>query len=71
VVVSAHKQSGFPMYTLYYWPGFTGRVEAAMLLLEDAGVPYTLDRDPAAFLAGQGQAGAKNQGFPAFACHCR
>jgi hypothetical protein len=68
VVVSAHKQSGFPMYTLYYWPGFTGRVEAAMLLLEDAGVPYTLDRDPAAFLAGQGQAGAKNQGFPAFAC---
>lgn len=50
-------------YTLYYWDGFTGRAEAAILLLADAGVQYTLNRDVKGFLYQGG-----NQSIPCFAC---
>lgn len=50
-------------YRLYYWEGFTGRAEAPILLLEDIGVAYTLDRDVKGFLYKGG-----NQSNPCFAC---
>jgi glutathione S-transferase len=50
-------------YTLYYWAGFTGRAEAPILLLEDLGVKYMLDRDVKSFLYKGG-----NQSNPCFAC---
>lgn len=50
-------------YTLYYWEGFTGRAEGPILLLEDIGVKYTLDRDVKGFLYKGG-----NQSNPCFAC---
>jgi hypothetical protein len=50
-------------YTLYYWEGFSGRVEAPILLLEDAGVKYTVNRDVKGFLYKGG-----NQAEPCFAC---
>ena len=31
-------------YELHYWPSFTGRVEPVLMLLSDAGVPFTLER---------------------------
>ena len=34
--------------TLYYYGGFLGRVEGPMLLLEDAGVTYSMDADVSA-----------------------
>lgn len=49
--------------TIVYWEGFSGRAEAPILLLEDAGVPYTLNRDVKDFLYKGG-----NQGRPCFAC---
>ena len=50
-------------YTIYYWPGFSGRAEAPILLLEDAGVEYRLDRGVKEFLYKGG-----NRANPAFAC---
>ncbi len=50
-------------YTLYYWAGFAGRAEAPILLLEDLGVKYTLNRDVKEFLYKGG-----NQSNPCFAC---
>lgn len=32
-------------YKIVYWPGFTGRAEPAILLLEDVGAPYTVLTD--------------------------
>ena len=32
-------------YEIVYWPGFTGRAEPAILLLEDVGEPDTVDTD--------------------------
>jgi glutathione S-transferase len=59
-VLPSGKASG---YRLYYWEGFTGRAEAPILLLEDIGVKYTLDRDVKGFLYKGG-----NQSNPCFAC---
>eukprot|EP00936_MAST-01D_sp_MAST-1D-sp1_P000689 g689.t1 len=49
--------------TVVYHKGFTGRGEAPMLLLEDAGVPYTMMRDMRAFKEQNKAAGR----FPCFA----
>ena len=48
-------------YEVIYWPGFLGRSQVAVLLLEDAGATYTTNTDVQGFLA-------SNTGFPAFAC---
>ena len=37
-------------YEILYWPGFTGRAEPAVLLLEDVGADYTINTDVAATL---------------------
>ena len=52
-------------YVIYYHPGFTGRAEPALLLLQDAGAPLTLARQ----LNGEApNDAAKKLQFPAFAC---
>ena len=49
-------------YEIVYWPGFTGRAEPAILLLEDVGEPYTVDTDVPARIEALGQT------EPVFAC---
>ena len=49
-------------YEIVYWPGFTGRAEPAILLLEDVGEPYTIDTDVPARIEALGQT------EPVFAC---
>ena len=49
-------------YEIVYWPGFTGRAEPAILLLEDVGEPYTIDTDVQARIEALGQT------EPVFAC---
>ena len=49
-------------YEIVYWPGFTGRAEPAVLLLEDVGEPYTIDTDVQARIEALGQT------EPVFAC---
>ena len=51
---------------LVYHAGFTGRADAPMLLLEDAGVPYSLLRDVKGYCSSRG-GGDQNKGYPAFA----
>ena len=47
---------------IVYWPGFTGRAEPAILLLEDVGAPYTIDNDV------QGRIASLADRLPVFAC---
>ena len=49
-------------YEIVYWPGFTGRAEPAILLLEDVGAAYTVDNDVA------GRIASLAGGQPVFAC---
>lgn len=49
-------------YEIVYWPGFTGRAEPAILLLEDLGVDYTVTTDVAERIA------ALSATEPVFAC---
>ena len=49
-------------YEILYWPGFTGRAEPAILLLEDVGADYTINTD----VAGTLDRVSKEQ--PVFAC---
>lgn len=44
-------------YKVVYWPGFLGRSEAAVLMLEDAGASYTVDNDVNTFIS-------QSTGFP-------
>ncbi len=49
-------------YEIVYWPGFTGRAEPAILLLEDLGEPYTIETDVADRIS------ALDDKEPVFAC---
>ena len=49
-------------YEIVYWPGFTGRAEPAILLLEDVGESYTIETDVEARIE------ALSQSDPVFAC---
>ena len=49
-------------YEIVYWPGFTGRAEPAILLLEDVGEPYMIDTNVPARIEALGQT------EPVFAC---
>eukprot|EP01043_Picozoa_sp_COSAG02_P093117 COSAG02_NODE_29663_length_565_cov_0.978541_1_plen_102_part_00 len=33
------------VYELFYWPGFTGRLEPILTLLADAGIEYEISRE--------------------------
>ena len=49
-------------YEIVYWPGFTGRAEPAILLLEDVSESYIVNTDVA------GRIEALGQNEPVFAC---
>jgi len=44
-VCSIERMATTSTYKVYYWPGFTGRAEGILFLLEQAGVAYTLESD--------------------------
>mmetsp|Transcript_23087 Transcript_23087/g.31586 ORF Transcript_23087/g.31586 Transcript_23087/m.31586 type:complete len:214 (-) Transcript_23087:66-707(-) len=50
-------------YEIVYWPGFTGRAQPLMFLLEAANVKYTWNTDVVGFKEANNKAG-----FPLFAC---
>jgi glutathione S-transferase len=52
-------------YTLHYWPGFTGRAEPLILMLEDAQANYTIKNDVDAFIEAHN---ASDGAVPVFAC---
>jgi len=59
-------EAGAEGIQVVYWNGFIGRAEAPMLVLEDAGIPYTMNREVNDYCLSRGE-GAKNKGYPAFA----